>query len=173
MKQRGWSGFDAGLAHQSMALPIYLAIAVNIVSGSLLGCAATGEAFKPAEQVPGMSLIYFFRTQSVAASGMDEHIYLDGKKVAQLSPGGYYATSIPPGEHTVASQMLVSMFNWQEIHTTLVAGADRKHYVKVGTGIAFSTGFYTEMTRRIEILEEETALPLLETMKLQQQSTGQ
>lgn len=169
MKQREWSGFHAGLALHSIALPIYLAIA----AGSLLGCAAKGEAFKPAEQVPGMSLIYFFRTQSVAASGMDEHIYLDAKKIAQLSPGGYYATSIPPGEHTVASQMLVSMFNWQEISAKLVAVADRKNYVRVGTGITFSTGFYTEMTRRIEILEEETALPLLETMKLQQQSTGQ
>lgn len=169
MKQRNGQGFHAWLALHSMALPIYLAIA----AGSLLGCAAKGEAFKPAEQVPGMSLIYFFRTQSVAASGMDEHIYLDAKEIAQLSPGGYYATSIPPGEHTVASQMLVSMFNWQEISAKLVAVADRKHYVRVGTGITFSTGFYTEMTRRIEILEEETALPLLETMKLQQQSTGQ
>lgn len=103
---------------------------------------------------------------------MDEHIYVDGQKVAQLSPGGYYVTSVIPGEHTVASQMLVSMFNWQEIRTKLVTVADKSHYVKVGTGITFSIGVYTEMQKRIGILEAENALPLLATMKLQKQSMG-
>ncbi len=172
MKQSRRSEFNTGITLPSMALSIYLTIALSLL-GSLLGCAASGEAFKPAEKVPGMSLIYFFRTQNVAASGMDEHLYLNGKKVAQLSPGGYYVSLVIPGEHTVAAKMLVSMFNWQEIHTKLITVPDRSHYVKVGTDITFSIGVYTEMKRRIEILEEENALPLLTTMKLQKQSPGQ
>ncbi len=133
MKLRERSEFDTGLLLHYMALSMHVSIAIIHV-GSLFGCAATGEAFKPAEQAPGMSLIYFFRTQNVAASGMDEHIYVDGQKVAQLSPGGYYVTSVIPGEHTIASQMLVSMFNWQEIRTKLVTVADKSHYVKGGGG---------------------------------------
>ena len=59
----------------STALPIYLAIAIIIVPGSFPGCTATGEAFKPAAQPPGMSVIYFFRhnprPERIRLSGID------------------------------------------------------------------------------------------------------
>lgn len=62
MKLRERSEFGTGPPDYPlhyMALSMYVSIAIILV-GSLFGCAAPGEAFKPAEQAPGMSLIYFF-----------------------------------------------------------------------------------------------------------------
>ena len=141
-----------------------------IITVSFISCAATGPYFTPTEQAPEMSLIYIFRAVNIAGSLLADHIYVDGSKLVELYNGGYAFTTVPPGEHVIASRKLRQLFlPKKEIAIRLLAEPGKTYYVRVGTALTSFTPLYMEFTRRIQLMDEQTGLPELSTMRLQQQ----
>lgn len=66
----------------------------------LTGCAATGPAFKPVENVdPNNALLYIYRSNTFGLGGRAAYFYVDDVNVFDLNIEGYSWVSLPPGSY--------------------------------------------------------------------------
>lgn len=73
-----------------------------VVLLSLVGCAASGPAFKQQTAIDdNQGTVYFYRVYSVLGSAASPHIYIDGTYKGKLKPGGYLYFHLPEGSYEV------------------------------------------------------------------------
>lgn len=66
---------------------------------SLLSCSTTsGPVFKGTVLKEQQAIIYFYREFAVAGAVLSAYVAVDGKEVASLSNGGYFAYLTRPGQ---------------------------------------------------------------------------
>lgn len=86
-------------------------ILITALSLTLAGCAATGPAFKPVQDVKaGQGTLYIYRPDSRALMILSAVIQVDGKPVATLENNGYVAIAIPAGQHEVRHEWKAGVF---------------------------------------------------------------
>ena len=143
---------------RTLLFPLVLAI-------WLLGCAATGEVFKPTHVEPGMSLIYIFHVYNPFAGwGSYEDIYIDGNKTVELPGGGYFAVAVPPGKHVVSARRPPPR---REIVIEVFTLPDRPSYVRVRKEVGFYVIVKT-WTTYIEVIDESIGHLEISQTRLQQ-----
>ena len=89
--------------------PLYRASLAGLIV-LLAGCAASGPTFKD-EPTPSRdtSLVYIYRPYASNLGLVTAAFAVDGKTVAELSPGGYEAISLSPGEHEIVQTWITTL----------------------------------------------------------------
>jgi hypothetical protein len=75
-----------------------LAVLVALVAG----CASKGPSFQLAAPQAGSALLYLYRPYSDIGAGYHYLASVNGRVVARLKSGSYFAMDIPPGKVAVA-----------------------------------------------------------------------
>jgi hypothetical protein len=81
--------------------PVFLAILI------LVGCSASGPAFKPELNRPDSSraLLYIYRPDTIIGIGNADvpFLHLDGRRLTRIRIGGHIALPVSPGQHKLAT----------------------------------------------------------------------
>jgi len=83
-----------------MRLPLSaLLLSLCVILG---GCVAAGPVgFQKFEPKPDNAVLYIYRESKIPASGINDDVYIDNKKIGELPNGSYLATYLTPGRHTI------------------------------------------------------------------------
>ena len=73
-----------------------------VLAALVTGCASTGPPFQLTEPQANSALIYLYRPASMVSGGNYYLASVNGKVVARLKPGSYFALELPPGGVVVA-----------------------------------------------------------------------
>jgi len=131
----------------------------------LSGCAASGAKHKDmAASIPAMKpdqgRIYFLRSSSVFGAAIQPAITLDGNKVGDSRPGGFFYVDSNPGNHEVMCSTEVD----KKLTFTLDKGEVK--YVKTSVGLGVLVGrvipslmIEEEATRELPDLSYTGVLP--------------
>jgi hypothetical protein len=72
---------------------------------ALAGCASGPKYAEVASRIPavppGRSRVWFFRDGSPIGSGIQPSVMVNGQKVGDSVPGGFFYTDVTPGNHEV------------------------------------------------------------------------
>lgn len=108
-----------------------------IVIGMILSACATGPKFTEAPAPPADSgLVYVYRLPSLVASVYDARFYVDGTRVAALSPDGYTYFAVKPGAHAFTQDWPILMMTaWgRQLRVPLSVRPGETHYFRFQIG---------------------------------------
>jgi len=101
---------------------------------SLVGCAATGPAFKAVESIPpGEATLYVYREGGLALGARSAYFYVNDINVFDLDRLGYSWVALPPGRYKLRQSWPVDVLaRSTQFEIDLKAGEVR--YFSFGTG---------------------------------------
>ena len=82
-----------------------IVLAAPVAALALCACTATGPKFAPLSPPEGKAVVYVYRMNHFAMSMSDVHIYLDGKKVFDLTNDGYSTLTLAPGHYVISERL--------------------------------------------------------------------
>lgn len=105
----------------------------------LLAACASGPTYKDlnAKEAPlaqNMARIYMYRAGGILGSGVQPSVKLDGKKVGDAVPGGYFFVDVPAGNHEISAATEAK----RDTSFTVAAGETR--YVRLEISMGFAAG---------------------------------
>lgn len=105
----------------------------------LVGCAASGPKFADMQSaIPAVGAekgrIYFYRSGSIVGAALRPSIMLNGAKVGDSTPGGFFYVDVAPGNQEVVTGTEVD----RKLTFTLEKGQTR--YVKTSVGFGIMVG---------------------------------
>lgn len=105
----------------------------------LLAACASGPTYKDlsAKEAPpaaNMARVYVYRTGSMFGAAVQPSVKLDGQKVGDAVPGGYFYVDVPAGDHRISADTEVK----RETSFTVAAGETR--YVRLEVSMGFMAG---------------------------------
>jgi len=84
-----------------LILVFFALVAATILSG----CATTGAAFVPVEDVPeGQALVYVYRVPSFTGSAISYDVKVDGEIIGKMKNGAYFYTTVAPGSYVISAK---------------------------------------------------------------------
>jgi len=123
---------------------------------TLVGCSATGEAFKQAENPSnGKAVIYFYRPSMYQGSAVKIMIVDNGENVQRIQDGQFIRYEVDPGIHKLHTDTMAI-----DRPTTIDAKAGEVYYVRTGMRVGLWVGSWT-LTR----IYKEDAIPEISLCK--------
>jgi hypothetical protein len=84
---------------------------LGIISVLLVGCAATGPAFAPAQiSEPDAATVYVYRRSNFALRARAAYFYINDVNIFDLNAEGYSWVALPAGGYTLRQAWAVDMF---------------------------------------------------------------
>ena len=113
-----------------------------LVSVALLAACASGPKYSDVKSsIPPLSStqgrIYFYRSNSMMGSAIQPSIMLNGEKVGDSKPGGFFYVDRPPGKYEVACGTEV------ERKASFVLDAGQQRYIKTTISMGVLVGHVT------------------------------
>lgn len=101
----------------------------------LVGCGASGPAFKPVDPLPaGKGVVYIYRESGFVGGGVYGTVTADKKPITKIKNGGYFPYISSPG----AVHFEVTTEAANEADVSVEAGKEK--YLKTTVGIGFFVG---------------------------------
>ena len=124
----------------------------------ITGCVATGPKYKEVQStIPaiesGKGRIYFYRSASMFGAGIQPTVNLNGKKVGDSKPGGFFYVDRATGDYEVVLST--------EVDKKLTFQLDKgeEQYVRMTVGMGVIVGrVYPELVDKGKALEEMSGL---------------
>jgi hypothetical protein len=118
----------------------------------LAACASSGPIFKDAQAkvapvAADSGRVFFYRPSSMFGAAVQPSIKLNGEKVGESVPGGYFFVDKPAGSYKISTETEV------ERDLTLVLEPGQTKYVKTHVSMGFAVGHVSP-----EIVETDVAL---------------
>ena len=110
-------------------------LAALILIMQLMGCAASGPAFKKAEIKKDEAIVYVYREDAYYQALASPPIYINGKRLVYLSNGKYACKAISPGSYEVSvkKDMMYNSYGSDET-LKIDVEAGKSYYIKLGFG---------------------------------------
>lgn len=107
---------------------------VLVTALALAACAATGPKYAEVKaSIPAVAKdkgrVYFYRSEKFLGGGIRPSVMLDGQKVGESTPGGFFYVDVRPGNHTV------SLTSEVEKKLTFTINKAESRYVKLSVGL--------------------------------------
>jgi hypothetical protein len=106
---------------------------------SLLGCSATGPAFRESSGVASdKATIYVYRPGSFVNSGAAPNLFVDDVDHGPLWNAGYIPLALPPGKVSLVLKGEKMKWGLQPIGTSAQLEAGKTYYFRMGNRIEFT-----------------------------------
>jgi Protein of unknown function (DUF2846) len=131
------------------------------ISAVIVGCSASGPAFKPIDPLPdGKGAVYIYRESSFVGGGVYGTVTADKIPITKIHNGGYFPYIANPG----SVHFEVSTEATNEADVTIEVGKEKYLKTTVGMGLLVGHLKFSEVSP--EIGEKEiTECKLLETIE--------
>ena len=116
----------------SRALKLLIAVAALVLLSACASGPKYAEVAASFPQIPaGQGRIWFYRSGTMFGAGIQPSVMLDGTKVGESSPGGFFYVDRPAGDHEV----LLSTEVDRKVSFTLEPRQERYIRMTVGLGV--------------------------------------